>query len=337
MATGLLVTLLAGAAGAVIGFGVVIQFEPGVGLLPALLVAASVPLSIANAVLTMALMANRRMLAYNVSRLVGPVGYTVAIAGFWELRSLGLGQAVCAWFGSVILTVVADVVMVAWMHTGWPRWDGRVARRAIGYGLRSYVGTVAQYGTLQLDQGLLVALAGNAALGLYYAAVSVGQVVLYLANNIASAMMGQFSNRPREQQWHLAAVAAVVTATATAGIVTSLFFLGGPVISLVLGKAYLPGLTALRILLPGLVFLATTRVMNGYFIAVGRPQVFARAAVASLLITVAGDLALIPSFHADGAALASTVAYGVMAAWLGLIFSAERRAASVPHLRLRTS
>jgi O-antigen/teichoic acid export membrane protein len=324
LAAGLLVTALSGTAGAAIGFAVVAWFEPRAGLFPALLVAASVPLSIANAILTMALMANRRMFAYNVSRLVGPVGYTIAIAACWELRSLGLIQAVSAWFGSVILTVVADVVMVTWMGASRPRWDRRTVQRTVSYGLRSYVGTVAQYGTLQLDQGLLVALAGNGALGLYYAAVSVGQVVLYLANNISSAMMGQFSNRSREQQWQLAAVAAAVTAAATAGIVSILFFLGGPLISVVLGAAYLPGLTALRILLPGLVFLAVTRVMNGYFIAVGRAHVFARAAVAGLTVTVVGDLIFIPKFQADGAALASTIAYGVMMIWLWLIFRTER-------------
>jgi O-antigen/teichoic acid export membrane protein len=324
LAAGLLVTALSGVVAAAIGFTVVAWFEPQAGLFPALLVAAGVPLSIANAILTMALMANRRMFAYNVSRLVGPVGYTLAIAAFWELRSLGLMQALSAWFGSVILTVVADVVLVAWMGASMPRWDRRIARRTVGYGLRSYVGTVAQYGTLQLDQGLLVALAGNGALGLYYAAVSVGQVVLYLANNISSAMMGQFSNRPREQQWHLAAVAVVVTAAATAGIVSILFFFAGSVILVVLGAAYLPGLTAVRILLPGLVFLAATRVMSGYFIAVGRAPVFARAAVAGLVVTVAGDLTLIPKFQADGAALASTIAYGVMMIWLWRIFRTER-------------
>ena len=328
LGAGAVVVSISGLFFAGVGFLVVSWFEPRTGVLSALLVALGTPLTITNAILTMALMANRRVVAYNVSRLVGPMTYTIAITMLWVTGVLGVKNAFLAWFGSVLLTVTTDLALVARMGSVIPRWEIRTARRSIGYGLRSYVGTVAQYGTLQLDQGLLVVLAGNGALGLYYAAVSVGQVVLYLANNIASAMMGQLGGRSRVQQRRLAVVAMSATAIGTAVTVALLMFLGGPVITLVLGRAYLPGLTALQILLPGLVCLATTRVMNCYFIAVGEARVFARAALASLIVTVVGDLLLIPEFQASGAALALTLAYGVMAVWLLLTFRAHGRTAS---------
>lgn len=322
LAAGLFVTTLSGVLCAVVAFAVVLWFEPRAGLSSAFLVAVGVPMSVANAILTMALMANRRMLAYNISRLVGPILYTAIIGGLCAVGALSATRALVAWFCSIVLTVAVNIAMVAWMGSGLPRWDIGIVRQVIGYGLRSYVGSVSQYGTLQLDQGLLVVFVGNVALGTYYVAVTMGQVVLYLATNISSAMMGQFSDRSRAQQRRLAVAAVAAAVVGTAAVVALLFLVGGPVIALVLGRAYLSGLTPLRILLPGLVFLAAARVMSGYFIAIGQAQVFARAALASLIVTVVGDVVLIPEFQASGAALASTVAYGLMAAWLWRTFRA---------------
>lgn len=324
LAAGAVVASLSGLAFGAAGFAVVSWLEPKAGLLLWLLVAASMPMMIANTILTMALVANRRVIGYNVSRLAGPVTYTGAIAFLWAGGALGVASAFMAWFGSAALTVVTDVAMVAWLGSGMPRWNGRIARRSAGYGLRSYVGTVAQYGTLRLDQGLLVGLAGNGALGLYYAAVSLGEALLYLANNVSTAMMAQLGGRSRAEQRHLTVVAIAVVGAGTAAAAAVLTFVGGHVIVIVLGRVYLPGVTALQLLLPGIVFLAVARVMNSYFITVGEARIFARAAVASMIVMVVGGVVLIPAFHARGAALASTLAYGVMVVRLARMFRADR-------------
>ena len=323
LAAGTVVTVLSGTLSGAVGFGAVSWLEPQTGVPLRLLVAASIPLSIANAVLTMALMAHRRVTAYNVSRLAGPVAYAGAVAALWVAGALGVTSAFLAWLASLLLTVVVDVAMIARSGCGLPRWDTRVTQRSVAYGLRSYAGTVAQYGTLRIDQVLLVALAGNGALGLYYAAVSLGEAVLQIANNIGSAMMAQLRGRPREEQRHLAMMTMAMAGLGTAVATSLLMAFGGSIITLLLGKAYLPGLPALRILLPGSVFLAVARMMNGYFIAVGEARVFAGAALASLAVTIVGDIVLIPEFQADGAALASTVAYGVLLVRLALVFHAE--------------
>ncbi|MHB1431812.1 MAG: glycosyltransferase, partial [Streptosporangiaceae bacterium] len=316
------VTAISGTVFGTAGFIIIRLLEPQAGARLGLLAAAGVPLSIANAVLTMALMAQHRVTAYNLSRLAGPVVYAVAVAGLWRAGTLGVASAVLAWFASLLVTVTIDIVLVARSAGGRPLWDARVTRRSAGYGLRSYVGTLAQYGTLRLDQVLLVALAGNGALGLYYAAVSLGEFVLQIANNIGSAMMAKLGGRPRDDQRRLALTTVILVGLSATGAAALLMAYGADVITLLLGRAYLPGLPALRILLPGSVLLAVARILNGYFIAVGEAQVFARASLASLAVTIVGSVALIPRYHASGAAIASTVAYAVMLAWLARTFRA---------------
>ena len=326
------VTAISGTVFGTAGFIIVRLLEPQAGPGLGLLAAAGVPLSIANAVLTMALMAQHRVTAYNLSRLAGPVVYAAAVAWLWQASALAVAAAVLAWFASLLVTVAIDIVLIAGSQPGRPRWDAQVARRSAGYGLRSYAGTLAQYGTLRLDQVLLVALAGNGALGLYYAAVSLAEFVLQIANNIGSAMMAHLGGRARDDQRRLALTTIVLVGLSATGVAALLMAYGADIITLLLGRAYLAGLPALRILLPGSVLLAVARMLNGYFIAVGEARVFARASLASLAVTIAGSVVLIPRFQASGAAFASTVAYAVMLAWLARTFRAAgpRRLAGAP-------
>lgn len=329
LATCVMVATVAGALFGLIGFVVVSWCEPGVGLLFRVLVAGSMPLAIANAILTMALMANKRVLPYNASRLAGPVVYASIVCSLWVFGGLTVASAFYGWFASMLATVIADVAMVLGQGSGIPRWNMWVARSAIGYGLRSYVGNVAQYGTLRLDQTILGVLAGNGALGFYYAAVSIGETLLYLASNVGAAMLAQFAGRTKSERRHLAVITMSVAGMGTVLAATLLLVFGKTVIIVLVGRAYVPGLTALRLLLPGLVFMAMAQVMTGYFIAIGEARVFARAALASLAVTVVGDIVLIPAFQATGAALASSLAYGVLAIWLALVFRADGRVPAV--------
>jgi len=328
LATCAVVAVVSGTFFGVVSYAAISLIRPQTAILIRFLIAASMPLSIANAILTMALMASGRIGRYNASRLAGPAFYTCVVATLWVVRDLGVSSAFLAWFGSMAVTVLADIVLMTGLTGTRPRWDTSVARRSVTYGLRSCIGNVSQYGTLRLDQAMLGALAGNGPLGLYYAAVSVGEMLLYLAINTGAAMMAKFGKSSRKERRHLASITMTAVAALTALAAVSLALFGGPVVSLVFGKAYLPAVPALRILLLGMVPLALAQVMSQYFIAIGGPQIFARAAVASLVVTVIGDVTLIPRFGADGAAAASVLAYLVMALWMGLKFRAHHAAHS---------
>ena len=332
-----LVSALSGGLLGAVGLVVIAVLEPRLGLTWQLAAAAAVPLGIANAPLTMMLLADGRLLRYNASRLAGPACYAGAVGVLWFTGRLGVASAFGSWLGAQAVTVAVDLGLVLGRsRLAGPRWNGATTRHAMRYGLRSHVGTVAQYGALRLDQVMLAGLAGNAVLGTYYSAVAMAEIVLQLASNAGTAMMAVLGSRPRHEQRRIAAVTVGVVSTGTLAGAIVLAILGGPIITLVVGPAYLPGLPALRLLLPGLVLLAAARILNYYFIAIGSAGVYAAAAVASLMPTLVGCALLIPAFGAAGAALASDAAYALMAAWLGVAFWADGRAARtgrLPHHR----
>src|SRR5690606_3316275 len=63
-------------------------------------------------------------------------------------------------------------------------------------------------------------------------------------------------------------------------------------------------------LLPGTVAAAGTKILAAYVFSRGRPLINAQVGVVVLIVTVVGDLILIPPFGVPGAAAASSLAYG---------------------------
>jgi O-antigen/teichoic acid export membrane protein len=80
-------------------------------------------------------------------------------------------------------------------------------------------------------------------------------------------------------------------------------------------------------LLPGTVALAGNKILAAYVFSRGKPMINARIAIATLVVTVAADLLLIPAFDVSGAAAASSLAYCLS---LGLTAIAYRRLSGGP-------
>ena len=74
---------------------------------------------------------------------------------------------------------------------------------------------------------------------------------------------------------------------------------------------YTIGLPALWLLLPGTVAASTGKVLGNDLNARRRPQALLAATAASVVVTVVGDVALVPVLGATGAAVVSSAAYTV--------------------------
>ena len=77
------------------------------------------------------------------------------------------------------------------------------------------------------------------------------------------------------------------------------------------GDAFEDSVEALWLLLPGTVALAGSKVLTSYIFSRGRPLVNTVITAAGLVVTLVTNLALIPWLGVNGAAIASSIAYGV--------------------------
>lgn len=223
-----------------------------------------------------------------------------------------------AWLG------FAWTVRAVWrIGSVWPSFDRDVLRPLLGLGLRGHVGNVVQTFNYRLDALLVQGFVGQAAVGWYQTGVLLAEMVWYLPNAVSAALLPQVaatndgSATPR-------AVRHTLMLTCLAAL--ALLALVWPGITL-LRPAYLPALAPMAVLLIGVVALGVHKVLAGDLSGRGLPQYPSFTSTVALIVTISGDLLLIPRWGIVGAAWASTAAYTIQTLLLLRIYL---RVAHVP-------
>ncbi len=235
------------------------------------------------------------------------------------ITQLGFALALVLGLGWGPIGAVWAVVLGGWCGFGWtvwavrrlgsfrPRLDGDVLRPLLNVGLRGHAGNVVQTFNYRLDVFIVQGFLGQAAVGLYQTGVLLAEIIWYIPNAISAALLPQ--------------VAATGSSQRTPGVVrhtlllTSLGAIGllsvtWPGLAL-FRPSYLPVVTPMAVLLLGVVALSVHKVLASDLSGRGWPHYPSLTSTLALVVTVVGDLLLIPRLGIVGAALASTVAYTV--------------------------
>ncbi len=89
------------------------------------------------------------------------------------------------------------------------------------------------------------------------------------------------------------------------------FILAGWIIPFVIGEEYRPSVIPFLYLLPGLLLFCVNIMLAGYFAGKGRLYVNLTGSVICFLLVLVLDFFLIPQYGIEGAAIASSIAYGI--------------------------
>ena len=217
--------------------------------------------------------------------------------------------------GGLLLADVATFVP-AWIRLARRGFFRKVAgpsyalgRRLCGYGLRAQVGGIITLLNLRLDFIVLSLLAGPAVLGIYAIASKFAELLKIPGLALTYVLYPAYARLTREQAIAQARPAITKGGIAVAAIVIPLWPAAGFLIPAIYGPAFDAAVTPARIILIGLVLEGVAGVITALLYGIGRPGLNSLGLGAGLVITVALDLLLIPSFGATGAAVASAAAY----------------------------
>jgi O-antigen/teichoic acid export membrane protein len=227
---------------------------------------------------------------------VGIGGYKTVVAG---LLLADVATASLAW---------GRLIRKGFFH-GAQRPSPRLARRITSYGLRAQVGGVITLMNLRLDFILLSVMAGPAVLGVYAVASKFAELVKVFSMALTYVLYPRFAKDGSD-----AAVARARTLMRRATLVTTVavvpLWVGAPfVIPTIYGSQFKPAILPAQIILGALALDGLGGVVTGFLYGIGRPGLNSLAMGAGLVATVVLDLLLIPRFAAEGAAVASAVAY----------------------------
>lgn len=222
-------------------------------------------------------------------------------------------------FALVVATAVTTTLVSLFMIVDSARARGisiSLSRDTISamflYGVRSYPGSLVHYSALRLDGFILNASAGNAAVGQYSMATTLAEKLWLVDNSIAQATMPEVVGRDADAARDLVAAATRTIVLLSLTFSGALYVVAPSVIGFLYGTAYLPAVLPLRILLPGVVFYASSRLLGQYYTGqLGRPEVGSVVSVVMAAIGIAAYLVLIPRYGAEGAALGSSITYGL--------------------------
>jgi len=250
---------------------------------------------------------------WNMVRVSQPVLSLAFLVVLWRLR---------------LLTLTATLIILAitmLFQLGWAYYRCRSADLVPGHAQAQLARPLVRYGAAQiaaltpatlnadLDQLVLSQAVRPATLGMYAIAVSCSVLPIPLVSAIGNVAFPRLASRQRvddfarRMQW----VCILGSACGAAGALVPLDLIAPWLIPRVFGSGYAGVVPLLWILSPAGVFLACNQVTGDVLRGRMRPQVVAKAEGLAAVFTLILLAALVPLVGVYGAAIASTVAYGV--------------------------
>jgi len=255
----------------------------------------------------------RDLRQWNVVRVSQPVLSVLAVGVLWCLRLLTLPMA-------LIVLATTMVLQLVWAYhccrlTGLApgRLQTRLLWPLVTYGVAQIAAVTPAALNSQLDQLILSQTVPAADLGRYAIAVSLTSLPIPLVAAIGNVAFPRLASRRVVTQAtrRLQLLAVLASASVATGMLVPLALVAYWLVPLVFGPGYRGAVPLLWILTPGAVFLACGQVVGDLLRGRNHPNVVAWAEGLAAVFTVALLFALLPLVGVSGAAIASTVAYGV--------------------------
>jgi O-antigen/teichoic acid export membrane protein len=225
------------------------------------------------------------------------------------ISALTVAAAFAAWVGGQLVLTVVLVVYVCKRITGFGRPDRRLARRMLGFGLKSHLGQVLMTSNYRMDQWMVQAVASAHDLGLYSVAVAWSETIFFLPTAVQAVLRPDLvrdsSIGARRQAATVFRVCSLITLASVGALVLFAPFL----CTTIFGRAFQGSVVELRILALGGFGIVTLKLLGDALTSQSKPMLETASISVAFVLVLALDIALIPSHGGIGAAIASAIGY----------------------------
>ena len=237
-----------------------------------------------------------------------PWAYVLALA----IASLTTGLSVTTVAVAWVATYAAGAVLIfsaAARGIGFGRPSSSLLRESITFGIRAWLGSLGTIVNARADQILMGFITTEATLGIYAVAVNGAEVLLYVPEATATALLPLAAQRSHERATEMTMRAFRRVAVVTITTVLAAAAIGPPLYPVLFGAAFEPSVVPFLVLLPGAVGYAASMVFSNGLVALSSPTLSSLGPVTSVVTGLTLDILLIPHFGATGAAIAATAAF----------------------------
>jgi antigen flippase len=255
----------------------------------------------------------RDLRRWNVVRVTQPVLGLIGVMVLWRLRLLTLDAMMSILAASMLLQLCWSYRACRKVGLAPGRASAALVRPLLLYGLAQIAAATPTALNIQLDQLVLSQTVAPADLGRYAVAVSMCSLPVPFVTAIGHvafprlAAESSVTNATRRLQ----RLAVLGSAGLAAGMIIPLSVAAYWVVPLVFGASYRAAVPLMWMLAPGAVFLACGQVVGDLLRGRKHPGVVAWSQGAAVIFTVVLLIVLLPLIGVAGAAVASTIAYGI--------------------------
>ena len=264
----------------------------------------AIPVVLTTEAMWSMLMARHRFRFLGVVRITQPATYVLML-----LVLLGLDRFTPVTVLSVQVTsyaIALTVAVVGLVAEGITRPDPRLARNALGFGLRMQGISLT---SLRLDSIVLPAFVTATQIGYYSIAVNVSSMIVSLFGSVAmvifpltAADRGPEGRHALERGLRINFVGGGLTVVAIAVVAPCL-------IPFVYGAEFRAAVPALWLMLPGILLFSASMTLMAALQGIGAPGLASLAHLGGTIVLLVGLVVLVPSHGILAAALMSTVGY----------------------------
>jgi O-antigen/teichoic acid export membrane protein len=236
----------------------------------------------------------------------------------WGLASLNLGGVLANWFFAVATAALAIFVLLRF--SGPLRFSSAVFKRTARVGGRGAVSVILVFLLLKSDIFLIDWILGTEYAAVYRVATNFANMMQRLPDVAGAVLLAKVVRGGDKDELSIWLAQGVFLFAIT----TALFLIvAGPLLIEWFFPLYLDAYPPLVWVLPGLVFLAFGSILNVKLCGLGYPPVTLWAPAVSLSVNLVLNLVLIPRLGLIGAALATSISYGIWAFFITAAYLAH--------------
>ena len=193
----------------------------------------------------------------------------------------------------------------------WKYHEG-IMKSMIKLGLVNAIAIFIMQLNYRLDILMLKKLSTLEEVGFYSVAMQIAEQLWHIPFAIESIVLSRSANTTDDQFVHRT-VASIFRVSLLIGLVTGLliFFAAPSLVPLIFGQEYIPSVSMIQVVLPGILILVGFRILNSRLTGMGKPQIAIYAFMPALVINFIMNLFLIPRYGGIGAAWSTNASYAV--------------------------
>ncbi len=281
--------------------------------------ALALPAEMFFAIGLLGLLGRRRVGAYNTIRLLRRAVLLLLFVAVAAVARLSLDAALLINLLSLGVAALAVLVVASREQVLAVEPNAVLLGEQVRFGLRSVFGTLAERLQFRADAFLVNLLLGLTATGVYSVAAGLAETLWYVPNALGVVMFSRAVSRGSDA----AGVASALTrSTLALAVVLSVpvALLAPFLVETVYGSEFIAAAFALQALLPGVVAYSVVAILSQYVVGRGSPGAYTVVLLLGLATNLAANLVLIPALGIIGAAVASSLSYGLTALLTVAIF-----------------